>query len=347
MTEVLEAALAAIAGGRPAALVTPVATEGSVPTGRQARMLVYADGTSVGTVGGGKMEAEATAAAAGAGQMRLLDFALTARDAMSDGLLCGGRATFLVEPLGPASRPGLEAILDLAQRRACGMEVVRLDGSGAGRRLVLGVAGERAGDLASPPLEVAAAALLSEVVGEDVCGTRALAAGAEQAEAFVNALTPRPTLYLFGGGHVGLALARIAPTAGFRLVVVDDRAEFASAARFPMADEVRVRPFDRALEGLELDRLSYVAIMTPGHQGDRQVLAQALRTPAGYIGMIGSRRKIATLFEALRQQGFSDGDLARVHAPIGLPIGGDSPGEIAVSILAQLIQVHRLGELAG
>jgi len=126
--------------------------------------------------------------------------------------------------------------------------------------------------------------------------------------------------------------------------MVDDREEFANRERFPMAERVLVRPFETAVADLDLGARSYVAIMTRGHRGDREVLAQALRTRAAYVGMIGSRRKIATTWEILREQGFAEADLARVHAPIGLPIGGDSPGEIAVSIAAQLIQTHRLGE---
>ena len=159
-----------------------------------------------------------------------------------------------------------------------------------------------------------------------------------------DALMPRPTAYIFGGGRVGTDVARIAPIAGFRLVVVDDREEFADRARFPAAGDVRTVGFSRAFEGLDIDDFSYILVTTRGHRSDREVVARALRTDAAYIGMIGSRRKVALDFEALKREGFTDVDLRRVHAPIGLPIGGDTPGEIAVGVVAEMIRVRRLGE---
>ena len=350
MREAIAAAVAALAAGRTAALITPVATEGSLPTGRLARMLVGEGGDSVGTVGGGRMEGEAMAAglevARGSG-CRLCEFTLTSEAAEDDGLLCGGRATMLIEALRPESAGALQEILRLLEERRPGLEVLRLDQPGMGQRLVVGEDGIRAGSLGDRDLDTAAVSLLGEVVEDDLSETRSLEVGGAAVSVHVNALSPRPTVYIFGGGHVGLALARIAPTAGFRVVVIDDRDEFANRDRFPMADEVLTRPFDQAFRDLAVDSLSFVVVMTRGHKWDRQVVAQALSTGAGYIGMIGSRRKVAHTWEALRATGFSDADLDRVHAPIGLSIGGDSPGEIAISIMAQLIATHRLGRAAG
>jgi xanthine dehydrogenase accessory factor len=131
---------------------------------------------------------------------------------------------------------------------------------------------------------------------------------------------------------------------GFRTVIVDDRADFATIDRFPDADSIVVpQSFERALEQLPIDERSYVVIMTRGHLLDRAVLAQALRTRAGYVGMIGSKKKIAQTFEALRQAGFSEEDLGRVHAPIGVAIAAETPEEIAVSIAAEIIHVRRGG----
>jgi xanthine dehydrogenase accessory factor len=125
-------------------------------------------------------------------------------------------------------------------------------------------------------------------------------------------------------------------------VIVDDRADFANTDRFPDADSIVVpASFDGALEGLPVDEQSYLVIMTRGHLFDRVVLAQALRTRAGYIGMIGSRKKIAGTFGALREAGFADEDLSRVHAPIGVDIGAETPEEIAVSIAAEIIRIRR------
>jgi xanthine dehydrogenase accessory factor len=141
-----------------------------------------------------------------------------------------------------------------------------------------------------------------------------------------------------GAGHVGRALAHFVALCDFSVVVVDDRAEFADPERIPDADEVAaVTGFDGVFHDRIIDADSYIVIVTRGHSYDKFVLAQALKTEAGYIGMIGSRRKIALIYQSLLTEGFNRTDLERVHAPIGLAIGGETPEEIAVSITAQLI----------
>ncbi|MBT4498984.1 MAG: XdhC family protein [Gemmatimonadetes bacterium] len=346
MKEIVEEIIGAIEAKRPAALVTPVATAGSIPTGRQARMLVFADGSIAGTVGGGRMEGEAKETALAVieeGEARLIHFALTAQAALEDGLLCGGQATFFVERLSSAQAGHFSRMRELLERGEQGVEAVRLSEGGEVKRLVARTDGDTVGTLGKKAIDDAVLEQLEEVIEEDCARVEEVDCEGEQVEVFVQALQPRPTVFLFGGGHVGLALARLVPTAGMRLVVVDDRAEFCSRERFPMADEVHVREFATALEGLDIGSLGYVVVMTRGHKWDREVVAQGLRTPAGYVGMIGSRRKIGLTWEALKEEGFTDVDLGRVHAPIGLDIGGDTPGEIAISIMAELIQVRRSG----
>jgi xanthine dehydrogenase accessory factor len=144
-----------------------------------------------------------------------------------------------------------------------------------------------------------------------------------------------------GAGHVSLATAQVARLAGFRVQVVDDRAEFAHPDRFPHAESVAaVDDFENALAGRDLGPDDYVVIVTRGHRHDREVLAQALKTKAGYIGMIGSSRKRRAIYEALLAEGFTQNDLDRVYSPIGLSIGAQTPEEIGISIVAQLVQVR-------
>lgn len=346
MEDFIGTVLEAIEGCRPAALVTPVATEGSLPTGRHARMLVYADGTSAGTVGGGRMEGEAQAAALEVireGKPRLIHFALTAEDALADGLLCGGQATFFVEPLDGADAAPFAAMQRLVETGGSGVEAVRLVEGEAVRRLVVREDGTAVGTLGSAPLDQAVLVQAGEVIADDSAAVEEMQTDEAQVPVFVQALQRRPTVFIFGGGHVGLALARLAPTAGMRVAVIDDRPEFCNRERFPMADELHVRDFSAAVDGLAIDAVAYAVVMTRGHKWDREVVAQVLRTEAGYIGMIGSRRKIALTWEALKAEGFAEAELARVHAPIGLDIGGDTPGEIAISILAELIMARRKG----
>ena len=147
-------------------------------------------------------------------------------------------------------------------------------------------------------------------------------------------------LILCGGGHVSLELAHIAARLEFELVVIDDRPEFANMARFPMAHQVLCTPFEEALDALGSRDTDFYAILTRGHAFDKECLAHVLRGQYAYVGMIGSRTKVAAVYKALREEGFSQEMLDGVHSPIGLSIGGQTPAEIAVSIAAQLVQVR-------
>jgi xanthine dehydrogenase accessory factor len=160
-------------------------------------------------------------------------------------------------------------------------------------------------------------------------------------EVFIEPILVAPALFIFGAGHIGQPLAKMARLAGFKIIVVDDRAEFATPDRFPGATSLVVVDFTHAFEQLDVNENSFIVIITHGHLGDETVLAGALKTPAKYIGMIGSRSKNAVVFAHLRAQGYTQADLDRAHAPIGLPIHAQTPEEIAVSILAEVIQARR------
>jgi xanthine dehydrogenase accessory factor len=154
-----------------------------------------------------------------------------------------------------------------------------------------------------------------------------------------------PALIIFGGGHISFFLARIGKMVDFRVTIIDDRPEFANAERFPEADETIAEEIAAVTKRLDINSSSYIVIVTRGHQKDTQVLQWAATTPAGYIGMIGSKRKIHTVFSYLKTKGISQEQLDHVHTPIGLPIGAETPEEIAVSIMAEIIQVrHQLNE---
>ncbi|MDQ3211968.1 MAG: XdhC/CoxI family protein [Acidobacteriota bacterium] len=156
----------------------------------------------------------------------------------------------------------------------------------------------------------------------------------------IDPLAPSPRLYIIGAGHVGFHLARAALEAGFRIHVVDDREKFANAERFPGA-EVVVQPIPEWLAHAELPASAYIAIVTRGHQNDLEAVRALASREARYLGLIGSRAKVARIYDALRGEGVSSESLARIHAPIGLEIGAVTPAEIAISILAELIAVRR------
>jgi xanthine dehydrogenase accessory factor len=257
---VLEAALRADEAGEPAALVTVVSTDGSTPRKAGAKMLVFADGRSVGTIGGGCVEAEVSRLARRAIDERRVataSFALTPDLAGEDGHACGGRMQVLVEPIE---------------------------------------------------------------------GT--------------------PTLCLFGAGHVAQPLARMAKACGFRVEVADERERFASRERFPDADRILVEGFTEAASAMTLGGNSFAVVVTRGHLGDAEALRAVLGRGLRYVGLLGSKSKMQQVFTALEQAAVSPEDLARVHCPVGLDIGAETPEEIAVSILAEMITVRRGRPLA-
>jgi len=159
-------------------------------------------------------------------------------------------------------------------------------------------------------------------------------------EIFVEPILPVPMLYIFGGGHVSSAVAKVAGSAGFSIGIADDRTAFANSDRFPMASEIYTT-YEDAYARIKPNASSYLLIVTRGHKDDMRVLAWAVRTPARYIGMIGSKRKVLSVYKALEREGYSLDEFSRVHAPVGLDIGALSPEEIAVSICAELIAVRR------
>ena len=159
-------------------------------------------------------------------------------------------------------------------------------------------------------------------------------------EVFVEPILPQPMAYLFGGGHVSMAVARAAHAAGFGIAVVDDREAFANKERFPMAHEL-FTSYEEAFEKIRPNAASYLVIVTRGHKEDMRVLAWAVRTQARYVGMIGSKRKVLSVYKALENEGYKTEEFERVYAPMGLDIGALSPEEIAVSITAELVAVRR------
>jgi xanthine dehydrogenase accessory factor len=252
---VLTAAADALKRGEPAALVTVVRSNGSTPQRAGAKMLVFADGRTVGTIGGGCYENDAFWKAREAiktGRPVLLHYELNDDFAEENGLICGGQMDVHVDPLIPA-----------------------------------------------------------------------------------------PDLYILGAGHVGWHLARAAADADFRVHVVDDREKFANRDRFPQAHAVTIEPIDEWVHRSELPPTAYVVIVTRGHQHDLDALRALAARDLRYLGLIGSRAKIARIYDALRAEGLPLECLQRVHAPIGLDIGAVTPAEIAISILAQLIAVRR------
>jgi len=241
----------------------------------------------------------------------------------------------------------------------CVATVIGAEGStprGIGSKMVMWKDGRTLGSVGGGPLELKVQESAAEVFRSG-CPTRIrLALKSEldpgicggEAEVFVELLTSKPLLIVFGGGHVGRALSQLASLLDFRVIVMDRR-ELDRTLFSDRVETVRVESWAHLPQDY-FDAQAHVAIMTPEHEGDRDALAQMLDRPLAYLGMIGSRRKVALTFDSFRQQGVSEEVLRRVHAPIGLDIGAETPMEIAVSILAEIIQVrnsHRAASADG
>ena len=174
---------------------------------------------------------------------------------------------------------------------------------------------------------------LDKKSGLQVCGGRV--------SIFIDVIQAQKTLLIAGAGHIGLALSFIAKLLNFRVIILDNRREFAHKSRFPHVDKIIGSPYAEAFKKLVLKKDTFVVIVTHGHVHDAECLEAALKTKAGYIGMIGSRAKIKHVFEGLQRKGFKKAQLAKVHTPIGLDISAETPEEIAVAIAAQLVQVSK------
>jgi xanthine dehydrogenase accessory factor len=237
------------------ALVTVVRANGSTPQRAGAKMLVFADGRTIGTIGGGCYENDAFWKARDAlvtGRPALLHYELNDDFAQENGLVCGGQMDVHVDPLEPT-----------------------------------------------------------------------------------------PHLFIVGAGHVGWQLGKIAPDAGFRVHVIDDREKFANAGRFPDADEVIADSIPDWLHRTELPPAAFVVVVTRGHTHDLEAMRALAARDLKYLGLIGSRAKVRRIYDLLLGEGMPPECLSRVHAPIGLDIGAVTPVEIAISIMAELVAVRR------
>jgi len=380
-------------------LATVVDRSGSGPREAGASMAIKDSGESLGTVGGGILEAQVLAAAQEglrSAHPVCLTFSLTAKEVAAGGMLCGGRVEVLIDVL-EGKEPGIVQIFDkivAAQKEGRCAWLIRSIRPEEKEQVVITQAShpildyEHEASLSrlrdndnfnmycsssnissnipksgnpEPMLPVVRSSVRTGLgfIDEDSldAGTldmteltmEMLKRNRHRAEAVLIAcgdvrylLQPvvlPGRVIIAGAGHVAQELATLCHFIELRTVVLDDRWEFAGRDRFPTAEEIVISPesFQGCFQGMKIDGDCLIVIVTRGHEHDRNVLAQALRTGAGYIGMIGSRRKRDVIYRSLREDGFSTEDLARVHCPIGIDIGARTPVEIAVSIAAELI----------
>ena len=349
--------------GQSGALATVVARKGSAPMSGDAKMLVREDGSTEGTVGGGCLEAEVWETAMSVletGEPEKLRFDLTQQEAEDSGHICGGVVEILVEPF-QAFQAELLAEINRIRNQGGSAALATIVQPGdlevptpEARKMLFRRDGSALGEIPNYSTEIWAESTQIIRNGSPTLlqfNTDAARAGGkrstleEATEIFVEPISGQPLVYIFGGGHVSFCVAQATYLAGFRVSIVEDRPSFANKERFPMAESFYVGEFPDIFEKIPVDESDYLAIITRGHSNDEVVLEWAMETPARYIGMIGSKSKVLLTYRHLQDKGYDRGELIeRVHAPIGLDIGADTPGEIGVAIVAELIRHRRRGE---
>ena len=349
--------------GQSGALATVVARKGSAPMSGDAKMLVREDGSTEGTVGGGCLEAEVWETAMSVletGEPEKLRFDLTQQEAEDSGHICGGVVEILVEPFQAFQEELLDEINRIRnQGGSAALATIVQPGdlevpAPEARKMLFRRDGSAVGEIPDYSTEIWAESTQIIRNGSPTLmqfNRDAARAGEKRStltdatEIFVEPISGQPLVYIFGGGHVSFCVAQAAYLAGFRVSIVEDRPSFANKERFPMAESFYVGEFPEIFEKIPVDESDYLAIITRGHSNDEVVLEWAMKTAARYIGMIGSKSKVLLTYRHLQDKGYARGELIeRVHAPIGLDIGADTPGEIGVAIVAELIRHRRKGE---
>lgn len=308
-----------IEDGNNVVLCTILASSGSSPRGAGARMAVFADGSTMGTVGGGRVEllaAEEAREVLKTGKTRVRAFCLAPDQVSSIGMICGGNVTIYYQLLTADDLPVLHRMEDAL----CASE-----NSWIYLRIREGIVEN---------FHIVSAA---EAAGESELFTSRAVYQKGEPLVYTEPLVRAGRVYLFGGGHVGQALVPVLANIDFRVTVLDNREALANKETFPQADEVIFTDFSNIYDKVTLTPDDYVVIMTPGHQADYEVLEQVLRCKTRYVGCIGSRHKIARTQQLLRDAGISEEMIHSVHSPIGLAIGAETPAEIAISIAAEMI----------
>jgi xanthine dehydrogenase accessory factor len=336
------------------ALATLVTRVGSAPRGVGAKYLIKEDGSSFGSIGGGCVEAEVWQGAREVmrkGEGGILHFNLTAEQLAEGGLICGGNIDIFVEPLKEGFISIYREVMRMKQKGGVAVlaTLISMDGvfpKGESSKALFKISGEKVGSLFNgKELEQRILEESEALLNEKKPRVIVLSSGKEDAsrkkiEVLLEPIFSEPTVYIFGAGHISQQLSPLARRVHFKVVVIDDREMFANRERFPEADEVIVSEFDECFGRLSIDESSYIVIVTRGHLYDGFVLEQAVKTNARYIGMIGSKKKIRTLYQNLIEKGVPKEALSRVHAPIGLDIHSETPEEIGVSIIAELIKAR-------
>ncbi len=331
--------------GEDFAIATLFDKTGSAPRSDGAKMIVRFDGSIFGTVGGGRLEAAAMDLARDAIARKrtvIQTFDLTSKDAAASDMICGGRGEILIEyvNVGDVNQRNIyKGVMDVISKREKGWLITIIDNkpsTGASvtcQQCLVREDKTLLGDIHCHP----------DLVEHLVNGPAKVTLHSEvydDQRFLVEPLRVGGTVIIFGAGHVSQKIAPLSEGVGFRTVVLDDRPDYANAERFPAPVETKVIKDFTKLPDLGIDEDAYLVIVTRGHLFDKDVLAQVLRSGAAYVGMIGSQSKRELIYKELMERGFSDEELRRVYCPIGTSILAETPEELGISIVGELIKVR-------
>jgi len=329
-----------LSSGQKLVLARIIRRSGSTPRDVGSMCIITQKDKLIGTVGGGPLEYQVQKRA-----LELLDqeksfiykFELNEEDLANAGMICGGSADLYLEVLSPENHGTLslfKAIKDHIIHNKPSILVTKIkDGVSAmdtETRVFIKKDRTTLGSISGFDLK-------QIDLDKDIAGNL-ISSKDQNTHFFVERVAMNPEIFLFGAGHVSMFVSKLAKVVDFNITVIDDRAEFANEQKFPDADNILVAPFDKAFGQLTISQNSYILIFTRGHLFDKVVLQHALGTDAAYIGMIGSIRKRNTIYEALMDEGVSQESLEKVFSPIGIDIDAETPEEIAVSIVGELIK---------
>lgn len=317
--------------GRVGAIATVISRNGSAPRDVGAKMFVGEDGKIHGTIGGGNLEHcvyKEAMSTMGTMKPEMIPIRMDSKEVASDGMICGGNVDVFLEPVHEEYIELYSRLGELKRMGLNGVLVTQFNG----KKYLKTVIEENAETSGDNMPEKDKKAFLRHIRDTDL--------HAEDGT-IIEALHVAPPLYVFGAGHVSQFIARIAKMVGFYVVIIDDREEFANRERFPDADEIRAESFYEVFDHLKFTGSEYIVIVTRGHQYDRDMLVESLKKDTKYIGMIGSKQKVKLVLENMKKMGFDPEAVDNVHSPIGLSINAETPQEIAVSIMSELVKVRR------
>lgn len=331
MKTLFSAMLQALKKGENLVLCSIIASSGSTPRGKGAKMVVFENGKTVGTIGGGAVEYECTLLSKQVFKEKgstIQNYNLSSNETADIGMICGGKVAVHFQYYRSDNAYAISII----------EHIVTLLGQSKDTWLITSLSPDESNHLSV--YESGSGFKFIDDNQSKYLQPLLMSKGMYRSEMpayYVEPLTQTGTVYIFGGGHVAQELVPVIEHVGFRTVVFDDREQFASKSLFPHAVETIVGDFNHLHAHIELKPCDYVVIMTRGHQADYEILEQVMRTNVCYVGVIGSRHKKDHTFKRLIDAGISEEALVRIHTPIGLPIKGETPAEIAISIAGELI----------